>query len=228
MLVEISACEGAEFRLRCICNPTPSTGTLRLTIPFTRFKPRRIGAQSLAAGIVVKELRVGVGGVSPFERRIDVVGAKLRKPVRGLRTIRSSVSDGFIHYVPVDELPFVMGHHRVDVFLQNGSGVRTGIISIGEPRRKSGLPHQVMSAHLHAIGLGIGDNLVTGTEIKPMCARLGGGELHGVFRDNQVELASHRLRVSGIGKMSGIDGSTHEKPAGSARSRRAEPVRLAT
>ena len=62
-----------------------------------------------------------------------------------------------------------------------------------------------MSAYLHAIALRVGNNLIAGAEVELVRRGFGLGELHGVFRNDQIELASQCLYVAGIGKIGRID-----------------------
>ena len=149
--------------------------------------------------------------MGPLEGHRDIVGAELREPVRRLRSVGRAVSDGFVHHIPIHQLAVEMAHDGGDVFLQDGRGLGAGIVSGSEPGRKILLPHQVVPANLHAVGLRVGDDLIAPAKVELVRGGLSFGELHVVFRDHQIELAADSLRIAGVGKVVGIHCAAHEE-----------------
>src|ERR1035438_2098434 len=127
----------------------------------------RFAIENLCADLVYKQTGSWVGSVRPSQRLLDGSGA-LTGEANAWRVVpdgaahRAVVVEGLVHYVPRIYSALVVPHHVRNVTCKHAVEIRRSPRKqpMGDPSRQLLLPHQVVPAHPHGMGLREGHQLV--------------------------------------------------------------------
>ena len=110
----------------------------------------------------------------PAESLLDIRGPLFRESDTGLvvpwRILQPAVFvQGFVDYIPGENLASVVLHHRDDMFLQQARQLGGCEMAVGKPLRIVMVPNQAVSADLHVVSLREADDFIGLAEVEGSC-----------------------------------------------------------
>ncbi|CAG7652321.1 hypothetical protein SBRY_50846 [Actinacidiphila bryophytorum] len=156
--------------------------------------------------VVVAELGVRVGGPRGAEGLLDVAVADLVLEGRAAAGAGTAVLEGLVDDVPRVDLALVVGHDLGDVVVHRRLERRGA--QARHPAGQLLVPDQRVPADQHVLRLGVGDDLVAGTEVERVLARLDRVPLHLVLGRDRAELGVQGRRVGGLAEVGRADRGT--------------------
>ena len=179
----------------------------------------RFGVHAFCLSFVVEEDSSGICVASPAKCLLDVGRAFSGEPDTGLiepdRVFESSTFvEGFVDYVPGENLAGIVLHLRGDVFLQDVCQLLGSELCGAQPFGVVVIPNQAVAADFHIVGPREANNLISLLKIECAFVPPDGPPLHRVFRFDHVELATEGLGIGSLGKGIRTDSGAYQQACG--------------